>query len=102
MQGSATGPFKQIIYARDNHQFVVILLQMQQTLVGVHHLLEVDVALDDMRERIVLVIICIQMYQFIDGQLISYHQRSEDATRETSTIRYEINVGTEIGLELTQ
>lgn len=34
-------PLQQVVNARDNQQFIAMLLQMNQTLVGVHHLLQI-------------------------------------------------------------
>ena len=45
-----TSTFQQIVYHRYNQQFVFILLQVNETLVGVDHLLQVRIFIDDERK----------------------------------------------------
>jgi hypothetical protein len=50
MYSSAAGALEQIVYARDNKQFVIMLLQMDEALVGVYHLLKVYLLLNHMNK----------------------------------------------------
>ena len=50
MNRSSAGALKQVIYAGNNQQFVTMFLKMQQTLVGVHHLLKVYLLFNNMNK----------------------------------------------------
>ena len=50
MHGRAAGTLQEVIYARYYKQLVAMLLQMQQTLVGVDYLLKVNLLLYHMNK----------------------------------------------------
>ena len=50
MDSSTAGTLQQVVYARYNEQFVTVLLQMDEALVGVHYLLQVYRLLNNVHE----------------------------------------------------
>lgn len=47
MDSLSAGAFQEVINAGNDKQFVAMLLQMDEALVGVYHLLQVDILLHD-------------------------------------------------------
>ena len=83
-------PLQQIVNARDNQQFIAMLLQMNQTLVGVHHLLQIYIFVYNMNERILGIIVLIHLHQFFQFHLAFDYQSSKDTTREITPVRNKI------------
>ena len=97
--GSA-GTLQKVVDARYHKQFVIMLLQMDKALVGVYHLLQVNLLLNHMYERIGLIILAVYLVEFlyIDGVLYDYG--SEYATGKVSAIGDEVDIGVEAALQV--
>ena len=52
MDSLSAGAFQEVINAGNDKQFVAMLLQMDEALVGVYHLLQVDILLHDVGKGI--------------------------------------------------
>ena len=83
---------QQIVYTRNNQKFIAMLFQVDETLVGVNYLLQVDVLLYDMHERILGIIFFVHLYNFIQLYLALHHKCSKNTTSKIATVRNEINL----------
>ena len=79
-----------------------MLLEVDEALVGVDHLLEVDVVGGDMGERVLGIVVGVELGELLDGHLVLDHDGAEDAAGEVATVGHEVDVGPEAALELLQ
>ena len=100
MDSSTAGTLQQVVYARYNEQFVIMLLQMDKALVGVHHLLQVNLLLNHMHERIGLIILTVYLVEFLNVDGVLDHYGSENATGKVTAIRDEVDIGVEAALQV--
>ena len=90
MHRLTTGTLQQIVHTRNNHQLITMLFQMDETLVGIHHLLQVDVLIHNVNKLILGIVLFIHTHQFIQSHLTLYDQSSKNTTREITTIWNEV------------
>ena len=95
-------PLQQVVNARDNQQLIAMFLQMNQTLVGVHHLLQIYIFVYNMNERILGIIVLIHLHQFFQFHLAFDYQSSKDTTREITPVRNKIYFSIKAVLQLFQ
>ena len=79
-----------------------MLFQMDQALVGVHHLLQVDVLFYDVNERILGIVFFVHLHELIQLYLTLHHQSSEDTASKVTTVRDEIDFRIVAVLQLLQ
>ena len=79
-----------------------MLFKVQQTLVGVHHLLEVNRTLYNMCKRITLVIALIELVESFDIKVALHNQCSKYSAWEAATIRDEVYATGVVGLQLVE
>ena len=91
MHGLAAGALQEVVDAGDDEQFVPMLLQVEEALVGVHHLLQVDVLVHHVREGILGVILLVDARQFLDAALVLHDDGGEDAAREVASVGDEVD-----------
>ncbi len=92
MDSLSAGAFQEVINAGNDKQFVAMLLQMDEALVGVYHLLQVDILLHDVGKGIFGVIFFIHADDFFQGHFGLHHNGGEDAAREVAAVGDEVNV----------
>ena len=100
MHCCATGALEQIIYARYNEQLVTVLLQMDKALVGVNYLLQVYRLLNNMYERIGLIILTVYLVELINIDGVLDNCGSEYAACKVTAIRDEVDIGAEAALQM--
>ena len=91
MDSLSAGAFQEVINAGNDKQFVAMLLQMDEALVGVYHLLQVDILLHDVGKGIFGVIFFIHADDFFQGHFGLHHNGGEDAAREVAAVGDEVN-----------
>ena len=64
VDGLPAGAFQQIINHGDNQQFIFILLQVNEALVSVDHLLQIRILVYDERKRMVIIIFLVDALDF--------------------------------------
>ena len=79
-----------------------MLLQVDETLVGVDYLLQVDVLVNDVREGVFGIVFFVHAADFLKGYLGFYDNSGEDAAGEVATIRDEVDFRVEAVLELAE
>ena len=79
-----------------------MLLQMDEALVGIHHLLQVDVLLYDVREGIFGVILFVHTDDFFQRHFGLHDNGGENAAREVATIGDEVYLRIEAVLQLLE
>ena len=92
MHCCATGALEQIIYAGYNEQLVTVLLQMDKALVGVDYLLQVDILRCHMGERVLGIVIYVELVEFVKRHLVLDHDGAEDTASEVTTIGDEVDI----------
>ena len=100
MYGCAAGTLQQVVYARYNEQFVTVLLQMDEALVGVHYLLQVYRLLNNMHERIGLIVLTVYLVELINIDGVLDNCGSEYAACKVTAIRDEVDIGVEAALQV--
>ena len=100
MNGSAACSLQEVIYARYNEQFVTVLLQMNKALVGVHYLLQVYLLLNDMYERIGLIILTVYLVEFLNVNGVLDDYGSENAACKVTAIWDEVDIGVKTALQV--
>ena len=98
LTGSA---LQQVIDHGDDQQLIAMLLDVDDTLVRVHHLLQVRVSVHHEGEGRILVEILVELLDFLDLQVALRIGRDEDAPREITAHRQEIDIVVEARLQLT-
>ena len=102
VDGLAAGTLQQVVDARDDEQLVAVLLQVDEALVGVDYLLQVDVLVHDVRERILGIVFFVHAADLLECYLGLYDNGGEDAAGEVTTIGDEVDFGVEAVLELAE
>ena len=100
MHGCSAGTLQKVVDARYHKQFVIVLLQMDKALVGIYHLLQVYLLLNDMHERIGLIILAVYLVEFLYVDGVLYDYGSEYATGKVTAIRDEVDIGVEAALQV--
>lgn len=100
MYSRAAGALEQVVYARDNKQFVIVLLQMDKALVGVYHLLKIYLLLNHMHKRVGFIILTVNLVEFIYIDSVLYNHGSEYATGKVTAIGNEIDIGVKAALQV--
>ena len=100
MDSRAAGTLQEVVDARYHKQFVIMLLQMDKTLVGVYHLLQVNLLLNHMHERIGLIILAVYLVKFLNIDGVLYDYGSEYATGKVTAIRDEVDIRVEAALQV--
>ena len=102
MNGLAAGTLQQIVDAGDDEQLVPVLLQVEEALVRVHHLLQVDVLVNEEGKGILRIILLVDARQLLDAALVLHHDGREDAPGEVAAVGDEVDAGVEAVLQLLQ
>jgi hypothetical protein len=92
MHGSAAGALQKVVYAGNHKQLVIMLLQMDKALVGVYHLLKVNLLLNNVHERVSLIILTVYLVEFIDIDGVLDHHGSEYAAGKVTAIGDEVDI----------
>ena len=92
LYGLAYGTLQQIVDTRSNQQLVVVLLHMDETLVGVHHLLQVDGLVAVVGEGCLAVELLVNLGDLVDVGFRANHFRGEDAPGKVAAIGDEVDV----------
>ena len=100
MDSSAAGALQEVVYAGNHKQLVIMLLQMDKALVGVNYLLQVYLLLNNVHERVSLIILTVYFVEliYIDGVLDNHG--SEYATGKVSAIGDEVDIGVKAALQV--
>ena len=69
-----------------------MFFQMQQTLVGVYHLLQVDVLLYNVYERVFCIVFFVHTGDFIQCYFGFYYDGSKNTTREIATVGDKVDI----------
>ncbi len=102
VHGLSAGAFEEVVDAGDDEQLAAMFFQMDEALVGVHHLLQVDVFLDDVDERVAGIVFLIDAFDFLERHLGLDHECGEDAAREVAAVGDEVNFRVEAVLQLPE
>ena len=100
MNGCTAGTLQEVVYAGYNEQLVTVLLQMDKALVGVHYLLQVYRLLNNMYERIGLIILTVYLVELINIDGVLDNCGSEYAACKVTAIRDEVDIGAEAALQM--
>lgn len=100
MYSSAAGALEQVVYAGNHKQFVIVLLQMDKALVGVYHLLKVNLLLNHMNKRVGFIILTVNLVEFIYIDSVLYNHGSEYATGKVTAIGDEVDIGVKAALKV--
>ena len=92
MDSLSAGAFQEVIDAGNDKQFVAVLLQMDEALVGVYHLLQVDILLHDVGKGIFGVIFFVHADDFFQGHFGLNHKCGEVSAREGAAGGGEVKV----------
>ena len=102
MDSLSAGTFQQVVDTGDNQQLVAMFFQMDEALVGIYHLFQVYILVYYMGKRIFRIVFFIHLDDFFQSNFGLYHNCGEDATREITAVRDEIDFGVETVLQLFQ
>ena len=99
LYGLTHGTFEEVVYHRSDNSLVAKFVDVDESFVCVHHLLEVERLVDVVREGSILVEVLVECSQLlcrrIGGRTFLTIKRddfcAEDATRKITTIRNEIH-----------
>ena len=97
--GSA-GTLQEVVDARYHKQFVIMLLQMDKALVGVYHLLKVYLLLNNVHERVSLIILTVNLVELINIDGVLDNNGSEYAACKVSAIGDEVDIGVKAALQV--
>ena len=100
MHGSAAGALQKVVYAGNHKQFVIVLFQMDKALVGVYHLLKVNLLLNHMHESVGLIILAVYLVEFINIDGVLDNHGSEYATGKVTAIGDEVDIGVKATLQM--
>ena len=100
MDGLSAGTLQQVVDAGNDEQLVAVLLQVDEALVGVHHLLQVDVLLHDVGKGIFGIVFFVHVDDFFQSHFGLYYNGGEDAAREVAAVGDEVDVRVETVLQL--
>ena len=100
MYGLSARAFQQVVDHRDDQQFVVDTLQVDQAFIGIHHLLQVRVLIGDEGKVMVIIILLIDTGDLAQVDLAIQVHRGKDTPREVASHRDEIHPALEAVLQL--
>ena len=86
------GTFQQIVNADAHEQLVAVALSVNQTLVGIDHLLEVDWLADIMREGCFTVEVVIVTFNLFNRRFALDNLCSKDTTWKVAPLGDEVNL----------
>lgn len=102
MYGLSRSALEKVVDDGSDKEFVAVALRMDETFVGVDHLLEVDGAVHIVRERGIAVEVAIEVGDFFFGNVASDDLCGEDAARKVAAIGDEVDGAFKRRLELLQ
>lgn len=102
MYGLSGSALEKVVDDGSDKEFVAVALRMDETFVGVDHLLEVDGAVHIVRERGIAVEVAIEVGDFFFGSVASDDLCGEDAARKVAAIGDEVDGAFKRRLELLQ
>lgn len=91
LYGLADSTFEKVVDARGDEEFVINLITMNERLVCVHYLLEVERLIHIMGERLIFIEVLVARHNRVEVCICLHHLCSEDATREVTTVRDEVD-----------
>ena len=100
MYGCTAGTLQEVVDTGYNEQLVTVLLQMDEALVGVHYLLQVYLLLNNMHERIGLIVLTVYLVEFININGVLDDYGSEYAACKVTAIRDEVDIRVEAALQV--
>ena len=100
MDSGSAGALQKVVYAGDNKQFVIVLLQMDKALVGVYHLLKVYLLLNHMHKRVGLIILTVYLVELINIYGVLDNHGSEYAAGKVTAIGDEVDIGVKAALQV--
>ena len=100
LHGLAAGALEQVVDDAGDEELVIVFFHMNEGFVGVHHLLQVEVAIYVMCESSRLIELLVEFHNIClrHGGVDAHDLGAEDAAGEVATIRDEIHAGIEAGL----
>ena len=98
----SAGTLQEVVDAGDDEQLVAVLLQVDEALVGVDHLLQVDILLHDVDEGVLGVVLLVDAFELLKRHLRLHHQCGEDAAGEVAPVGDEVNLRVEAVLQLAE
>ena len=99
MYGGANCAFQQIVDSRCDEDFAVDFINVNQAFVGVHHIFEVDFLVGHESERVRSVIFLVSALHIFQLGIAAQVERGEDAAREATTHRNEVEFAIKTWLE---
>lgn len=102
MYGLSRSALEKVVDDGSDKEFVAVALRMDETFIGVDHLLEVDGAVHIVRERGIAVEVAIEVGDFFFGSVASDDLCGEDAARKVAAIGDEVDGAFKRRLELLQ
>ena len=102
MYGLSRSALEKVVDDGSDKEFVAVALRMDETFVGVDHLLEVDGAVHIVCERGIAVEVAIEVGDFFFGSVASDDLCGEDAARKVAAIGDEVDGAFKRRLELLQ
>ena len=102
MYGLSARTLQQVVDHGDDQQFIVDALQVDQALIGIHHLLQIRILVGNEGKVMVIIILLVDACDFAQVDLAIQIHRSEDASREVAAHRDEIHLALEAILQLAQ
>ena len=100
MDSRTAGALQEVVDAGYNKQFVTMLLQMDKALIGVDYLLQIYLLLNNMHERIGLIILTVYLVEFLNVDGVLDHYGSEYAACKVTAIRDEVDIRVEAALQV--
>ena len=92
MYSLSAGTFEQVVDARGDEQHVALLLQVYKALVGIDHLLQIDILWCHMGERVLGILVDVELVEFVKRHLVLDHDGAEDTASEVTTIGDEVDI----------
>ena len=93
---------EQIVDYRDDEQFAIDFLEVEKTLVGVHHIFQVGHSVDYKCEIVVGIILVVEATYLVELHRAVEICRHEDAARETAAHRDKFYLAVETVLQLLE
>ena len=100
----AAGAFEEVVYYAGDEKFVLVFLDVDEGFVGVHHLLQVYVAVDIVSEGGIGVEVAVEVCHSVLGDVLVQADElcAEDASGEVATIGDKVYGGAETRLQLCE
>ena len=93
LHGLPAGALQEVVDDAGDEQLVLELLYVDECLVGVHHLLQIQVALDVVREGCCIVELPVHLHDvlFRHVGVYTHHLGAEDTSCEVAAVRDEVH-----------